>query len=114
MQTTLFGDDVMRTGLHPFERAGLGKAPFRLAYLAIGGSCCDYCGTGIVRQFWVQGADGSTFKVGCECVRKTGEADDALVRDVDDARKRADRLQSRERERQRYKRRFARLPLLDG
>lgn len=82
--------------LHPFERAGLGKAPFRfsglvaqdLAYgeailnrdeftrtgVAIttkpGGSCA-YCGTYILNMYNIESADGRRFHVGSDCVLKT-------------------------------------------
>lgn len=77
--------------LHPFERAGLGKAPFRYAGMVdqdirygmatIGevggcllqttpGGTCDYCGMAILNMFRVQSADGKTFKVGCDCIEK--------------------------------------------
>lgn len=75
--------------IHAFERAGLGKAPYtflghsREVYQAIPGdpSCpiqpagsCDYCGQGIYDQFRFRSADGRTFKVGCDCVRRAGDA----------------------------------------
>jgi hypothetical protein len=78
-------DNTAEVGLHIFERAGLGKAPFRCVGFEqkhyepapgvrmVGGSC-DYCGTGIVQMFYIQGADGRKFKVGCDCVEKTGDA----------------------------------------
>lgn len=70
--------------IHRFEAAGLGKAPF----VCIGmheeatndGDCiraagtCDYCGTGIRYCFDIRSADGRCFKVGCDCVDKTGDA----------------------------------------
>jgi hypothetical protein len=71
------------TNLHPFERAGLGKAPFRCygvvenwysagpGHKQPGGSC-DYCGTGIAYEYLIRGSDEREFKVGCDCVRKTG------------------------------------------
>jgi len=80
--------DVVSPSTHPFERAGLGKAPFRCVgmsveqYQAIPGdpSCpmqpgasCDYCGQGIMLVYRIQGVDGARFKVGCDCVRKTGD-----------------------------------------
>lgn len=71
---------------HPFERSGLGKAPFRVvgyerrvfqacqgAPIQVGGSC-DHCGTGIIHTFIIQGADGGKFKVGSSCVFKTGDS----------------------------------------
>ncbi len=92
----------MCSTIHAFEQAGLGKAPFRyigmehqdISYgqrvVGHAGGCpimtkpggtCDYCGTYIVNIFTVESADGNRFKVGCECVRKTGDA--GLVRNVD-------------------------------
>jgi hypothetical protein len=75
--------------VHRFERAGLGKAPFRVVgfyrsvYQAVPGdpSCplkpgtsCDYCAQGIMYVCQIEGADGRRFKVGCDCVAKTGDA----------------------------------------
>jgi hypothetical protein len=71
------------TAIHPFERAGLGSAPFRCVgsyeskYQACHGapiqpgSSCDYCGQGIMTVFRINSADGKEFKVGCDCVAKT-------------------------------------------
>lgn len=69
--------------MHVFEKAGLGKAPFRFvgvekrtyqacvgAPIQPGGSC-DFCSTGITWWCWVQDADGKRFKVGTECVERT-------------------------------------------
>lgn len=70
---------------HPFEKAGLGKAPFSCTHVTENvwengdgttkaGGCCDYCGTGIRWEFWIKGsiAGARQFKVGCDCVAKTG------------------------------------------
>ena len=63
--------------IHRFEAAGLGRAPFEIVGQSIlpgqGGSC-DYCATGIKNAFWIKSADGRSFKVGCDCVRKTDDA----------------------------------------
>lgn len=70
------------TTLHPFEAAKLGKAPFqcvgcrenRFEMPGFGwkpGGCCNYCGTGILYEFVIRGADGSEFVVGSDCVAKT-------------------------------------------
>lgn len=72
--------------VHPFEKAGLGRAPFR----CIGsyeskfqacqgapiqpGTCCDYCSTGIMQVYVIKSADGRKFKVGCDCVAKVARA----------------------------------------
>lgn len=70
--------------MHPFEKAGLGTAPFRCVgvyknvYCAgVGapvqpGGSCDFCGTGIMYEYQIKSADGRRFKVGCDCVRRTG------------------------------------------
>jgi hypothetical protein len=78
--------------IHKFERAGLGKAPFRLigcerkvGPINLGDGrmvgapgqpmgSCDYCGQGIANCFKIMSADGKTFKVGSDCVEKTGDA----------------------------------------
>jgi hypothetical protein len=72
--------------IHTFARAGLGPAPYTFlgvetkTYQACSGApvqpggCCDYCGTGIHDQFHLRAADGRTFKVGSDCIRKAGDA----------------------------------------
>jgi hypothetical protein len=74
--------------VHCFERADLGKAPFKVigyskeVYQAVPGdpncpvqpgSCCDYCNNGIMHVYRIMGADGRVFKVGCDCVARTGD-----------------------------------------
>lgn len=103
-------DNPNEVGMHVFERAGLGKAPFRFVgyserkYQACPdapvqpGASCDYCGTGIMGCYEVRSADGKRFVVGCDCIEKTGDA--GLIRAYKrspeyrakqaDARKRAD------------------------
>ena len=56
--------------VHKFEIAGLGQAPYRLVdvvkrvYQAcegapvLPGSSCDYCGTGIMFEYWLASKDG--------------------------------------------------------
>ena len=100
--------------IHPFEQAGLGKAPFRFVgmgsqdlcygeailnraeYERTGirvttkpGGSCAYCGTAIMRMYGIESADGRRFHVGCECVHKTGDAH--LIRIVDDATRKHER-----------------------
>lgn len=80
---------------HPFERAGLGKAPFRfhsiveqdlcygerilnreeyqrtgIAMTTKPGGSCAYCGTYIRNMFRIESADGRKFVVGCDCLKK--------------------------------------------
>lgn len=71
---------------HIFELAGLGKAPFRFVgvkevwhqahYSAPKkpGSACDLCGHAIAECCFIASADGRQFKVGNDCVKKTGDA----------------------------------------
>ena len=74
------------TTIHPFERAGLGKAPFRVigyavrtyqacpgAPIQVGGSC-QYCGQGIKHTYTILGADGRSFEVGETCAERAGTA----------------------------------------
>jgi len=83
--------------IHPFQRAGLGLAPFRyigqvhqdIAYgqavvnsaefraggvmvTTKPGGTCAYCGNGILNMFNVKSADGKTFHVGSDCIQKVG------------------------------------------
>lgn len=81
---------------HPFERAGLGTAPFRVIGVEcrtgpirttdpvtgitteIGSpgqpmGCCQYCYQGISECWLVRSSDGKVFTVGCDCVRKTSD-----------------------------------------
>ena len=92
-----YGGEEVGTTVHVFERAGLGKAPFRFVscqkkiYQAFPGapvqpgSSCDFCGNGIMFEYWIRSSDGKDFKVGCDCVFKTN---DAGLRRVVDAKRR--------------------------
>ena len=93
------------TTIHPFEAAGLGKAPFRFvgmteergpikrvgadgAVLEIGApgqpmGTCDYCGQGIALVCAIESADGKRFKVGSDCVLKVCRADNRDSRLID-------------------------------
>jgi len=78
-------ENEAQVGMHCFEAAGLGKAPFRFAgfyvstYVACQGApvqpgtTCDYCGAALMNVCAVKSADGKRFKVGCDCVRKVGD-----------------------------------------
>lgn len=79
-------DDATQHGLHVFERAGLGKAPFRFVNFSVRkyqacqgapvqpGASCDFCGTGIMQCCEILSADGKRFLVGVDCVQRTGDA----------------------------------------
>jgi hypothetical protein len=97
--------------IHAFEKAGLGLAPFKCVgvthsvgpirmvgkdgiEISVGSpgqpmGCCDFCGTGIAYIYHIRSADGKAFKVGCECVKKTGDA--GLVAVADREQKRINR-----------------------
>lgn len=78
------------TELHPFEQAGLGKAPFR--YLGSGekrtnsgqpAGTCEYCSRGILTCCVIGSADGKTFVVGCDCVRKVFGPTNRVLTDME-------------------------------
>jgi hypothetical protein len=86
------------SAIHPFERSNLGIAPFRFVGFEVKlkqaipgdpscpvkpGASCDYCATAIANVYWIKSSDGKTFKVGSECVRKTG--DKYLIKKVTEA-----------------------------
>ncbi len=48
---------------------------------------CDYCGTGIATICTIKSADGKTFKVGCDCVRKVDAPTTKLVKAVNKAKR---------------------------
>lgn len=109
--------DMQAAPVHPFQQAGLGKAPFqwvgveeRRGPLPVPGhpgmfvgspgqpmGVCDFCGTGIAECHFIRSSDGRTFMVGCECVRKTYDA--GLTRAVKEAtaKKRRERTAAKKR-----------------
>lgn len=108
---------------HPFERAGLGKAPFRfvgvetrvgpMPMLDSNGNptntmvgspgqplgTCAFCGQSLAQCCFIKSADGKTFMVGNVCVYKTG--DTSLEKPVKDAVRERQRKKRHEREDQR-------------
>lgn len=93
--------------IHPWEAAGLGKAPFRWlgvsrkvgpvrTVLADGttleqgapgqpmGSCA-FCGMGIAECHEIKGACGALFIVGCDCVRRVYAAGDRVLTQAETA-----------------------------
>ena len=59
--------------IHCFEAAGLGIAPFKYRRYYVKSGSCDFCGTAIVNNFEVISADSKVFKVGCDCIEKSGD-----------------------------------------
>lgn len=87
----------MKILTHKFESEVIGKPPYRLidvyqlpapslqehnpeaynrgwAGAPFGAGSCGYCGTGILKNFICRSSDGITFVLGCECVKKLGDA----------------------------------------
>lgn len=80
--------------IHCFEAVGLGKAPFKfVAITERRGSSCDYCGHEIRWECWVVGSDGRSFKVGNECIKKSG--DEGLINRADLERRRIEKEKRR-------------------
>ena len=56
---------------HPFERRGLGVAPFRFVTLRREAGGCAFCGRSIAWVCVIADADGRQAVVGTDCVRRT-------------------------------------------
>jgi len=108
--------------VHLFEDRGLGKAPFRYVGMfeipskalaeqnptaynnamagmppGFGIGTCAYCGMPLTYNYLIISADGRKHAVGCECIRKVGDAGLIEVADKEkralDRRKRQDRAE---------------------
>jgi hypothetical protein len=97
------GIEMTETLIHPFEKAGLGKAPFRFVGMeekvithpdgtTQAGGSCQYCSTGIRYLFNIKSADGHTFHVGSDCVAKTHAKGSPLLTAVELATKKAKKV----------------------
>src|SRR5690606_10356456 len=95
------------TKMHPFEKAGLGKAPFKYVGVEIKSGplrftnpdgtetqvgapgqpmgCCKYCYQGIKECHIVRSADGKVFEVGCDCIQKLASENRHLPRTAEQA-----------------------------
>ena len=88
--------------VHPWERSGFGRAPFEVTGFSESerdgkaSATCDVCGTGIRNVCHIRSADGRSFKVGSDCVRKTEDA--RLVPAVDSHERIAQRNKRLDRE----------------
>lgn len=109
-------DRTMEHELHRFEKAGLGKAPFRIigheekrGPIDLGNGMttgspgqpmgtCDFCGTGIMDCFRIASSDGKTFIVGSVCVGKTGDKGLIKIVKTEISRKRTAQRHAREAE----------------
>lgn len=106
---------MVETKIHPFEKAGLGKAPFRYvgvvaqeishgqrvigsvggcAVTTKAGGTCAYCHKYILNMFNVESSDGKIFHVGCDCICKV-DAKLAPLVEKDAKKLKADREQAR-------------------
>jgi hypothetical protein len=102
--------EVKTVEIHPFQKAGLGLAPFRyigvkhqdISYgqAVIGhiggvpittkpGGTCDACGTYIVDMYRIRSADGRESVVGCDCIKKVGYKVESLPKLKADLKKAA-------------------------
>jgi hypothetical protein len=111
---------------HPFERAGLGAAPYRFVghseskwQAAPGcpvkpGSSCDYCAQAIVDCYWFRSADGKRFKVGCDCCAKASKAYGKPDAALSHAERQAKMVQSKRRREQTAKRNGSTVEALDA
>ncbi len=61
-------------GTHAFERVGLGKYPYTVAGFGKAETCCAFCGRPITYAARILSSDGREFKVGCDCVMRSGDA----------------------------------------
>lgn len=105
--------ETIRETVHKFEAAGLGKAPFtflgmerRVGPIDLGNGMsvgapgqpmgvCDFCGTGIADCYIIRSADDKHSIVGCDCIRKHGDA--GLVKVIDPIVREAKNRKARER-----------------
>ncbi len=95
---------------HPFEKAGLGKAPFRYigavfqekmyGQAVVGnaggipittqpGGSCAYCGAYIINMFNIESSDGKVFHVGSDCVMKVAAESPKTMSDIQNKVKKA-------------------------
>ena len=86
----------MAEDLHPFERRGLGSAPFRFVGLRREQGNCAYCGRLIAWSCRVADADGREAVVGTDCVQRTCEGS-RLSADIERELKHRKKLEAAER-----------------
>jgi hypothetical protein len=103
MNTPVTHDELV----HPFQRSGLGNAPFTYTGMsekvyvshpgapALPGGTCDHCGAGIRYVFHIKSADGKSSGVGCDCILKLNRADNRFIGKVELEMKRVKREQNR-------------------
>ncbi len=105
--------------VHPWEKAGLGKAPYRylgcaydvgphrfigkdglewtVGYEGQPMGCCAYCLQGIAECHKIRSADGKEFTVGCDCVARIHADGEPLLTEVERASRKLRNAKSRKR-----------------
>lgn len=76
--------------IHPFEKAGLGCAPFAFEGISTQvtnygqpSGTCAFCGTGIKYVCHIRSYDGKPSGVGSDCIRKLGTAGNTLLSEME-------------------------------
>jgi hypothetical protein len=133
---------MTKNDLHPFEKAGLGKAPFRyvgqvaqdiccgerllssrdsaVRFTTKPGGTCDACGTYIVNMFRIMSADGQESVVGSDCILKVSQsvqgrkAFDADLKKVQKAARQATADRKKAKDKLRVQAAIERLPFCRG
>lgn len=117
--TTTQATTTETTTIHPWEKAGLGKAPFRWMGVSrkvgpiriidkdglewmIGAEgqpmgTCAFCGQGIAECHKIRSADGKDFTVGCDCVAKVHAKGERVLADAQNASRKLRNAQARKR-----------------
>lgn len=83
---------------HPWELAGLGRAPFRYVGMyeelfrmpdgsVKAGGSCNYCGQGIRYCFKCVSSDDKSFVVGCDCIARVHSPAERIVGETEKALK---------------------------
>lgn len=59
---------------HIFTQSGLGNAPFKIVAYTEKNTGCAFCGRAIKKVCVIVSADGVKSNIGCDCIKKVGDA----------------------------------------